>query len=72
MNSHRRREWLTVRALLLHLLGRADECWYWLYQLALCHLHADPSAADATYEPRPGHPTTCGRSARPRSPRRRE
>lgn len=39
-----------LRMLLLAVLGRADEAWYWLYQSALCRLGEDPEQADAMYE----------------------
>ncbi|PJN40715.1 hypothetical protein CG747_10235 [Streptomyces sp. CB02959] len=39
-----------LRPRLLHLVGRADEHWYWLYQSLLCRLDTDPRAADAMYD----------------------
>ncbi len=39
-----------TRAALTHVIGRADEAWYWLYQGALCALGDDPGKADAMYE----------------------
>lgn len=59
-----------ARDLLLYVVGRADERWYWLYQDLLCRLDEDPRAADAMYQPETArHPATCGSAANPRAPR---
>ena len=59
-----------LRALLVDLLGRTDERWYWFYQDALCRLGQDPRAADAMYAAQHSpHLSTCGTAAFPRAPR---
>ena len=56
-----------LRALLVNVLGRADEAWYWLYQGLLCLLDQNRQAANAMYAPCPDeHLATCGAAASPR------
>ncbi|WP_438488319.1 hypothetical protein [Streptomyces sp. S186] len=61
-----------LRSLLLYLVGRADEHWYWLYQALLCRLGGDPRAADAMYEhDLSGRLATCDTATTPHPKRRR-
>ncbi|MFI6609286.1 hypothetical protein [Streptomyces sp. NPDC050507] len=43
------RQPVIVRGILRDLLGRADEAWFWFYQMSLCELDGDPNDADRMY-----------------------